>query len=236
MSKYSYGLWLRYRYLCYVENWTRIIHDRDITKADFSKLKYQPDDKEKFVECCHESAKELEEKLHHIITGEFFIYHDFMSCIISDGSIISGNTYIARDIRDIFSLDLLHILNGDTKTPHKCPRCGQLYFSNNNKSKYCSECRTNGNVIRQENRKKNRCRYLHKQITDILNYYNIGEDGTDKNGSEKFRIESNYYWAVVQGKIPKQMPKSYNSNIKTEGNYSKWLQEQKTKAKNPPMD
>lgn len=236
MSKYSYGLWLRYRYLYDVEYWKEIIDNYDVTEADAFKLKCQPDDIEEFIEHCHESAKELEENLHHIITGEFFIYHDFMTHIVNNGLIISGNAYVAKDIRDIFPLDLLHILNGDTKTPHKCPRCGQLYFSNNNKSKYCSECRTNGNVIRQENRKKNRCRYLHKQITDILNYYNIGEDGIDKNGSEKFRIESNYYWAVVQGKIPKQMPKSYNSNIKTEENYFKWLQEQKNKAKNPPID
>lgn len=229
MSRYSYGLWLRYRYLCYVKNWTRIIHDRDITKADVSKLKYQPDDKEKFIECCHESAEELEEYLHHTITGEFFIYHDFMSCIISDGSIISGNAYIARDIKDIFPLDLLHVLKCDAKTPRKCPRCGQLYFSNNNKSKYCSECKANSNIIRQENRKNNPCRYLHKQITDILNNY--GGDG-----SENFRIESNYYWAIVQGNTPKQIPVSYNPNITTRGDYFKWLQEQKIKAKTSPVN
>lgn len=224
MSKYLYGLWLRYRYLCYVKNWTRIIQDHDVTKNDVFKLKYQPDDIEEFVECCHESAKELEENLHHIITREFFVYHDFMECFIRDGSIVSGNAYVARDIKDIFSLDLLHILNGDTKTPHKCPRCGQLYFSNNNKSKYCNECKANSNVIRQENRKNNPCRYLHKQITDILNNY--GEDG-----SENFRMESNYYWAIVQGNTPKQIPVSYNPNITTEGDYFKWLQKQKIKAK-----
>ncbi len=229
MSKYSYGLWLRYRYLYDVKYWAEMIDNYDVTESDVSKLKYQPDDKEKFVECCHESAKELEETLHHIITGEFFIYHDFMTHIVNNGLIISGNAYVAKDIRDIFPLDLLHILNSDTKAPHKCPRCGQLYFSNNNKSKYCSECKANSNIIRQENRKNNPCRYLHKQITDILNNY--GGDG-----SENFRIESNYYWAIVQGNTPKQIPVSYNPNITTRGDYFKWLQEQKIKAKTSPVN
>lgn len=131
MSQYSYDLWLRYRYLCYVENWAEIIDNYDVTKADVFKLKYQLNSKEEFIERCHETEKESEERNHEIITREFFIYHNFMTYIVNNGLIISGNAYVAKDIRDIFPLDLLHILNGDTKTPHKCPRCGQLYFSNN---------------------------------------------------------------------------------------------------------
>ena len=70
---------------------------------------------------------------------------------------------------------------------------------------------------------------MHKQITDILNNY--GGDG-----SENFRIESNYYWAIVQGNTPKQIPVSYNPNITTRGDYFKWLQEQKIKAKTSPVN
>ena len=65
---------------------------------------------------------------------------------------------------------------------------------------------------------------MHKQITDILNNYS-------EEGSENFRIESNYYWAIVRGNTPKQIPVSYDPRIITKEDYFKWLQEQKIKAK-----
>lgn len=222
-EKYTYSLWLDYRYCTKTKLWASIVNSRNATEKDFARNCSWADNDEikKIVNGYHEHAQEEEEMLHDIVTKELFIYHDFMVVSYDDNSIISGNAYVAVDIMDIFSLDLLHVLKNDTETPRKCPRCGQLYFSNNNKSKYCNECRTQSNVIRQENRKNNPCRYLHKQITDLLNLYY--DDTTE------FRIESNYYWAIITGKKPKQIPPSYNKDIKTEASYMKWLEDYKTK-------
>lgn len=228
VEEYYYNLWIYYRYCYHINHWSTIASFRKIADGELDEFKNKVDDINKFIESRYEECKELEYDFHNLITKEFFIYHDFMVCPISEVLTVSGNAYVASDIRDIFSLDLLHILKGDTKTPHKCPRCGQLYFSNNNKSKYCDECRANSKIIRQENRKNNPCRYLHKQITDLLNNYT-------ESGSETFRIESNYYWAIIQGNVPNKIPVSYDSSINTEKKYFEWLQKQKNKAKqNPP--
>ena len=143
--------------------------------------------------------------------------HDFITFAADNGSIISGESYVTDRIDNIFSRDLLHILQCDTPMIRECAHCKQLYFSNNNKSRYCDTCKQHQNDIRQQKRKNNPCRYLHKQITDILN--------NNYDGSEEFRKESNYYWSVVQGKTPSKTSNAYDKHITTERAYLKWLQE-----------
>lgn len=211
-AAYAYEIWRLYRYCYKTKVWQDFIDEYNASEK--------------------EEASEIEMNIHKIMRQTMFIHHDFMTFAADNGSIISGESYVTDRIDNIFSRDLLHILQCDTPMIRECAHCKQLYFSNNNKSRYCDTCKQHQNDIRQQKRKNNPCRYLHKQITDILN--------NNYDGSEEFRKESNYYWSVVQGKTPSKTSKVYDKHITTERAYLKWLQEKHNqylkKPKNPPAD
>jgi uncharacterized Zn finger protein (UPF0148 family) len=121
---------------------------------------------------------------------------------------------------DIFPLDLFHVfVTGKAETPRICPRCGQLFYTDSNKYKYCPDCQGQSATIQTENRKKN-VRYLHKRISDrIRNNRKYSSDFLDD-----FMSESNYYWYLLRGKDITPNP-DYTANIQTENDYKQWLQE-----------
>lgn len=176
------------------------------------------EEKDKFSD---EYNKESLGYLHDYVTKRSCIYHDTM-LFYGDGIPTVGRVFCLSGENssiNIFGWDLYHILMGNAPAPRVCKRCGQLYLSNNFKAKYCPDCKNTSNEIRNAKRKENPCRYLHKRITDDLNNYG--------DGSEEFRVESNYYWSVVKGKTPKQNPREFgivpDSTIKTERQYLNWL-------------
>ena len=214
-----FKIWSTFRY-CVHEPWGYYVQLSNSTAEDYSDL--GDNEIKEMLLLNREEAENGLHMLHNVISKHFFVYYDRI--IFKDNDkVIWGDAYVTENVEYIFSLDLLHILNGDTETPRRCPGCNMLYFSNNNKSKYCPDCKTRYNEIRLENRKKNPCRYLHKQITDLLNNYG--------DGSEDFREESNYYWAIIQKKEPKSIPLNIDSSITTEKDYYNWLIKQKELAK-----
>lgn len=215
-----HNLWILFRY-CVHSPWGEYIDQAYATATDFHGL--IPDENvEEMLKVVHEDASEMISTLHKIISERFFVYYDYI--IFKDGeNIIYGKAFATYSPEYIFSQDLLHVLSGTVPSPRMCPRCKMLYFSDNYKIKYCPDCRQDSKKIHAENRKKNPYRYLHKQITDLLN--NFGD------GSENFREESNYYWAIVRGEKPKSIPKYINRTITTKKAYYDWLIEQKRLAK-----
>lgn len=114
--------------------------------------------------------------------------------------------------------DLMYfLLHQTTHTFGFCPECGCMFVTTHGNQKHCPACNL---IIRQKKRKQNKARYLHKKITDYINNYRSGEI---ENASELFRSESNYYWAIVQGKKPEKV-KGYSTKIKTEADYMAWLE------------
>ena len=120
----------------------------------------------------------------------------------------------------LFPMDLLYMFRNHTAV-HVCARCGQLYINNNLSSRYCPECYSvvGKKGISNENRRKNRARYLHKRILDKLN----SKANTRAITSADFRAESNYYWDLINGRTPKITPKAI-TNIHTEEEYIAWLE------------
>ena len=221
LQAYIYQTWVTYRYCFQDKIWGEYISEKNRSSYDYQTFSnFEQIDED--INLAHRNADEINQMLHHVTSKWKFIYHDYMSGTW-EGAIISGQTYVADSLDYIFSLDLLHILKGDANTPRKCPRCSQIFFSNNYKARYCPDCKERSKEIRAENRKKNPYRYLHKQITDLLNNYG--------DGSEDFREESNYYWDIVQGKKPKSRPLNTDSSITTKEAYYNWLKKQKELAK-----
>lgn len=214
-----FKLWSTFRY-CVHEPWVSYTKLSNSSAKDYDD--FADDEIEELISLDKEEANDGLRMLHRVISEQFFVYYDRIIFNNND-KVISGSAFAAQSVEYIFSLDLLHVLNGDTKTPRKCPGCDMLYFSNNNKSKYCPDCKAHYKEIRAENRKKNPYRYLHKQITDLLNNYG--------DGSETFREESNYYWDIVRGEEPKTHPLNIDSSITTKEAYYNWLEKQKELAK-----
>lgn len=133
------------------------------------------------------------------------------------GRIIPADTYNMNDLSYLFEFDLYKVLvDGSCGVFHVCQHCGKAYFDNDNKTKYCSDCRKNQKQILAENRKSNKSRYLHKRIQDKLKQ--------QKKDTIDFSAESNYYWAVCRGKKPKTKKLESYQNITSEEKYIEWLE------------
>lgn len=131
------------------------------------------------------------------------------------------------DIRNLIFLvaeDLLHfMLHQTTHSFGFCPECGRIFTTVHGNQKHCPACNL---IIRQKQRKQNKARYLHKNITDYINNYR----SEDENASKLFRDESNYYWNIVQRKNPKKI-NEYSQDIKTEADYINWLEKKYAEIK-----
>ena len=143
---------------------------------------------------------------------------------IIDGKSVTGRVFLLDPLLDmggLFPMDLLYLLKNSSSV-HLCPRCGQLYLNDNLSSRYCPQCKSEVGKqgIINENRKKNKARYLHKRILDKLN----SPANTTGVNSADFRAESNFYWSRIQGKQPKIIPKVANPKTRTEEEYIAWLE------------
>lgn len=212
--------WKKYRYINCVNVFRQFASyfsdDVSIKYADYVKLYGSIEELRKTEE---EELQEINATLHSIIIKDFFIPYDtvYMHC---ESGWLYGKTWFTSDVNYVFSRELYHLFVDNTiEQPHICPRCGHLYYSNNNKSKYCDSCKNNYSDIRKEYRKKNQARYIHKRINDKLHSKRYSEEELDK-----FMIESNFYWDIVKKKEPKTKPESWYLNISTEEEYKNWLE------------
>ena len=184
-----------------IDQLIRIIKQRDTFKyPDKIALKcaYIRDWKKyRHIFCEDWDGLESEENHLHKVTEKSFIYYDLIYFDYS-GEWTYGNVWFAELEANIFPQDLYHVMvDNSAKLPRFCPRCGLMYYSNNNKSKYCPECKKQSNDIRKENIKKNPTRYLHKRVWDKINAH---KDKYDKDFLNAFMNESNYYWHNISGK------------------------------------
>lgn len=219
--------WKFYRYASFMELWSDYAEvasetlDESINR--FTE-KYPKIEKEEIKEICEsnkEEAQEFFKTMHENFKKYFVRYYDEIAFIDKDNKERIGRAFLVTNTEiNMFPWDLYHVLvSWVTDSPHICPRCGQLYYSNNNKSKYCDSCRNNYSDIRKEYRQKNQARYIHKRINDKLHSKRYSEEELDK-----FMIESNYYWDIVKQKEPKTKPESWYLNINTEEEYKNWLE------------
>lgn len=158
-----------------------------------------------------------------------YIGYDLIEC--NDDSSkkqIFCKNYDVPDIIFLVPEDLLYCLLHQTTHSFKvCPECDCMFVTLHGNQKHCPAC---NQIIRLKQRRENKERYLHKNITDYINNYR--NDGSE-NASEAFRRESNYYWAIVQGKEPKTIKEVWYSNkIKTKDDYMKWLKKKYEEVKN----
>ncbi len=220
-----FNAWKEYRYMNFLGLWEHYADEHFITeesvKSDrvLGKLNKTHEDIKSFVDTCHESAAELAESMHNIINESFLIYIDNMGICDNENKFRIGRSFVTPDITYIFCWDLYHILvSWIADTPHFCPRCCQLFYSNNNKSKYCPDCKKDSSTIRSENRKKS-VRYYHKKVYDKINQ----SSKYDNDFKNAFLSESNYYWDRVCKKEVPENP-SFSEKIETEQQYQEWLE------------
>ena len=216
--------WKKYRYINFVSVWQRYANYEFSTSEDAAEYKnkfssFLDSSKEEILKEWKEFAKEEAETLHAIVRESFVCYYDYIIFIDKDGNPRTGRSFVAANEMHIFCWDLYHILVSKcAEAPHICPRCKQLFFSNNNKAVYCEKCKTETNIVRNENRKKS-VRYMHKKIYDKINNSKFHND-LEK---ELFLAESNYYWDIVKKKDVKLIP-LFTEKIECEEDYKEWLE------------
>lgn len=171
-------------------------------------------------------AEENEKDNQEMISSDFvmsaftsgFRYMGYENIKFTDNTESFCRVYDVSNLLHLVAEDMLRfMLHQTTHNFEFCPECGCMFVTTHGNQKHCPACNL---IIRQKKRKQNKARYLHKKITDYINNYRSGED---ENASEAFRNESNYYWAICQGKTPEKI-KEYSAKIKTEADYMKWLE------------
>lgn len=216
--------WKEYRYMTLTKCWNDFIDLLDDTESNYSDdldtQYFSSEEISSLVESNHNEAYEIGEIIHNITVKNYVLPNDIVFIPLNTGWVY-GQSWFVESVYDMFSQDLYHVLvDNAAELPHICPRCGQLYYSNNNKSKYCDECKQHSNDIRKENRKKNNARYLHKRLWDKIS----ASKRFDNDFLNEVISESNYYWDIVRKKEVAPNP-AYRTDIKTEKQYEEWLLE-----------
>lgn len=159
------------------------------------------------------------------LTSWIFRYIGYENIVVSDIS-TPCKVYVVSNLLFLVVEDIAMLLAGRSEFQFDfCNDCGSMYVSTHGNRKYCPACEYADKLNPTARRKKNEARYLHKTIIDYIN--NVLTDD-----SEAFRNESNYYWAIVQGKKPKTAREHwYTSAIKTEEDYMNWLRRKKEDLK-----
>jgi len=212
--------WKMYRNAKYVSLWKDIIDLSEDTEENYKKESgiYTQENIREIVESNHAEAIELNNSVYNVHIKNFFCFCDYVTFYGTDNFPLIGRGYIARTPGDMFASDLYHVLvSGLAGIPHRCPRCGHIFYPNN-KSKYCDECKKDSSAIRNEKRRQS-VRYFHKKVYDKITLSKKYDD----NFRNDFMNESNYYWDIVQGKEVPDNP-LYRERIKTESQYKKWLE------------
>lgn len=219
--------WKKFRFACFPNSFIDVLASENMTEEDFVELaNISKCDDEKLEDVIEKLKKETaisnqesRQCLNKVVTRYFIAYHDYITFTDNDGKSITGRCFLTFNIVFLFYWDLFHILvSRKADTPHICPRCKCLFWSDN-RTKYCDECKNEAHLVRNENRLKS-VRYIHKKIYDKINNSKFHND-TEK---ELFLAESNYYWDIVRGKEVKKIP-LFTAKIETEEQYKKWLEE-----------
>lgn len=219
------GRWYYYRYACYGRTWSDFVGMSFKTLEEWKKYffeksyRFSEKELEEMYEANKEEAEEHFKTMHEVVRKYSVVYYDEFEFIDEKNQRRFGRSFLVDEETHMFIWDLYHILvSGVTDSPHICPRCKQLFFSNNNKIIYCKECKAESNTIRNEKR-MNSVRYIHKKIYDKINNSKFYTED-DRN---KFLVESNYYWDLVRKKKVVKNP-LFNEKIETEEQYRKWLE------------
>lgn len=130
-------------------------------------------------------------EMYKIFRKQFCIPIDSVYWTDGSGTAHVSKGYVLNDAVHIFAEDLYKtLLSGQVAAPVVCRRCGELFYSNNVNATYCSDCQYGKKERYNELRRQNKPRYLHKRILDYCQYHGIA--------SEKFRKDSNSFWAEVK--------------------------------------
>lgn len=125
--------------------------------------------------------------------------------------------YEVPGLNYMFPVDLAMLLT--SRHVMFCKNCGRLYATFTAKQEQCDFCKYNRRRITYQKEKQS-VRSLH---TKILNYYNSVKR-LQGVSSDPFRLESNYYWSIIQGKQPKTPRLDTYKDITTEKQYMQWLE------------
>lgn len=215
--------WKKYRYIIYHKFWADMIELSRSGKENYEFLRDIFTEKEidEMIESNHMEAMEISETHHKIIRERCFVPYDEIYFNLFD-KWECGKVWFSIGLGQIFIRDLYHVLvDNAVESPRVCPRCGQMYYLNNYKSKYCPECKAHASDIRKENLKKNPARYLHKRVWDKINAH---KDKYDKDFLNAFMNESNYYWYKISGKKSGLERKETYLDIDTIEKYQEWLE------------
>ncbi len=155
----------------------------------------------------------------HTITAQTLLYNSFQNINIEDNTILC-DIFKVPSILILIPEDFAVMQTIYAKYKFKrCTECSAIFLSKHNNQRFCPYCSYNNSAHRSELRKKNDCRWLHKHIYDNL-YYKFSKDA-----AKQFAVNSNYYWAVVNGRTPKKSKLIYyKQSIKTKEAYYHWLE------------
>lgn len=167
------------------------------------------------------------DKSMHVSTTHEFPYFGVQDISLPDEK-IPCEKYKFSHLAYMLAEDFLMLLYSNAKNKLKMCSCGYIYIvTPNHKNRKTCPCCRQSKLTSQADKNKPDCnpRTLHKNILDYIR-------NVLKGNPEDFRLESNYYWDVIQGRNPATPKgKSYSDNITTEAMYLDWLKEQHEKQK-----
>lgn len=214
-----------YQIYKYVQRMVFLNWHRQIQSSCYDKKSKDYNSDDEYFCITDESIAAHESENQEIITTDFvmslfvssFRYMGYETVKFTDDTEAFCRIYDVSNLLHLVAEDMLRLMLHQTAHNFDfCPECGNMFVITHGNQKHCPACKE---IIRQKKRKENIPRYTHKIITDFLN-----NNGDDENSSKAFREESNYYWSIVQGKIPKSPKESwYRNDIKTIADYQKWL-------------
>lgn len=124
--------------------------------------------------------------------------------------------YTLHDIQELLFDDIIQMIDFKYSL-EDCPICHNYFVKRDKRRNFCDKCSNDEKKKKKYNdqKRKDDLQYLRKITTDMLR--NRQEDYFP------FAEESRYYADLVSGKDVEYNPK-YDSTIKTESDYRKWLE------------
>ena len=209
----------------YVKRMVLLNWHRQINSSCYDKNSEDYNSDDEYMRITDESIAKREADNQEIISPDFvmntfvggFRYMGYENVKFTNDTESFCRVYDVSNLLHLVAEDMLRfMLHQTTHNFEFCPECGCVFVTTHGNQKHCPACKE---TIRQKKRKENSTRYTHKKITDFINNKSGGE-----NASEDFRNESNYYWAIIQGKEPKTRKENwYRDDIKTDADYQEWL-------------
>ena len=155
----------------------------------------------------NETIKELGEDL------------EFKTIPLLDTGGIMRRALCVERLDDLFIDDMMEMLNRKI-TIAWCSICHTFFVKSNRRKSLCDDCSSDPvkqNKAKNQRRKEDPCRHLHKKINDILENRGMDEERQD------FLAESNYYKDITNGKNTAKN-EMYRTDITNRNEYQKWLE------------